>query len=53
MTPEAEINFSMKIDKEHAIRRWLATCLRPHLWAFYGSIIVVDVIAIIAIKGGK
>jgi hypothetical protein len=50
---EAEIDFSMTIDKTHAVRRWLKTCLRPHLWAFYGTIILVDVIGIVAIRSSK
>src|SRR5438477_10919688 len=45
-----EIDFSMMIDKTHAVRRWLKTCLRPHLLAFYGTIILVDVIGIVAIR---
>jgi hypothetical protein len=47
---EDEIDFFMKIDKTRAVRRWLKTCLRPHLLIFYGIIILVDVIGIIAIK---
>jgi hypothetical protein len=47
---DSEIDFSMMIDKTHAVRRWLKTCLRPHLLAFYGTIILVDVIGIVAIR---
>jgi hypothetical protein len=47
---EAEIDFSMAIDKTHAARRWLKTCIRPHLWVFYGSMVVVDVIGIVVIR---
>ena len=47
---EGEIDFSMRIDKTHALCRWLKTCFRPHLVAFYGTIILVDVIGIIAIR---
>ncbi len=47
---EGEIDFSMRIDKTHAFYRWLKTCFRPHLVAFYGTIILVDVIGIIAIR---
>jgi hypothetical protein len=50
VTNESEIDFFMPIDKSLAVRRWLKTCLRPHLLAFYGTIILVDVIGIIAIK---
>ena len=49
---EADIDFSMKIDKTDAAQRWLSTCLRrPHLWLFYGTIMVVDLIGICVIKG--
>lgn len=47
---ENDIDFSMKIDKSKAFRRWLTTCWRPHLWVFYGAIIVVDVVGIFVIR---
>lgn len=47
---EDQIDFSMTIDKSNAARRWLRTCWRPHLWAFYGVIIVVEVIGIAVLK---
>jgi hypothetical protein len=50
---ETEIDFSMSIDKSRAVRRWLKTCWRPHLWIFYGTIIAVDVIGIFAIRSTK
>jgi hypothetical protein len=50
---EADIDFSMKIDKTDATRRWLKACARHHLIFFYGSIIVIDVIGILVIKGRK
>jgi len=50
---ENEIDFSMQIDKAHAFGRWLMTCCRPHLWTFYGTIILVDVIGIVAIRSSK
>ena len=50
---ENHIDFSMAIDKTHAVRRWLKVCFRPHLFFFYGTIILVDVIGIIAIKKGE
>lgn len=50
---ETEIDFSMMINKTNALGRWLKTCLRPHLLAFYGAIILVDVIGVIAIKRGE
>ncbi len=45
-----EIDFSMAIEKKRALLRWLGTCLRPHLIAFYGMIIVIDVIGIVLIR---
>src|SRR5439155_61930 len=50
---ETEIDFSMSIDKSRAVRRWLKTCWRPHLWIFYGTIIAVDVIGIFALRSVK
>jgi hypothetical protein len=50
---EAEIDFSMAIDKTQAVRRWLKACWRPHVWIFYGTIIAVDVIGIIAIRNSN
>jgi hypothetical protein len=52
---EADINFSMKIDKSHAAREWFKTCWR-HLYFFYGIIFAIDFIGIFVIKqvaGGK
>lgn len=43
---EAEIDFSMRIDKTDAVCRWFKTCWRPHLWLFYGAILVMDAIGI-------
>lgn len=48
-----QIDFNMAVNKQRAFRRWLRTCLRWHLILFYGSIIIVDVIGIVLIKGGK
>lgn len=47
---EAEIDFSMKIDKTDAAWRWFKTCWRYHLCLFYGTIVVVDVIGIFVIR---
>ena len=49
---EADIDFSMAIDKTDAVSKWFKTLWRPHLWPFYGAIIVVDVIGIF-IVGSK
>jgi hypothetical protein len=50
---ETDIDFSMKVDKTDAARRWFKTCWRYHLAFFYGTIIVIDVIGIFIIKGSK
>lgn len=47
---EAEVDFSMLIDKSDALRRWAMTCWRPHLVMFYGIIVAVDVIGILLIR---
>lgn len=39
---EADIDFSMAIDKTDAGRRWLRTCFRPHLVALYATMAAVD-----------
>jgi hypothetical protein len=49
----ADIDFCMAIDKTDAARRWFKTCWRPHLWFFYVTIIVVDVIGIFVIRSTK
>lgn len=43
------IDFAMRPDRTHAFCRWFKTCWRPHLWVFYGAIIVIDVVGIILI----
>lgn len=48
--PESEIDFSMAIDKEKAFRRWLRTCIRPHLVAFYGAIVIVEMVGIFVVR---
>jgi hypothetical protein len=50
---EADIDFSMKIDKTDAARRWFKTCWRYHLFFFYGTIIGIDVVGIFVIIGSK
>lgn len=47
---ESQIDFAMDIDKTDKWRTWLKTCVRPHLWLFYGSMILVDVLAIVLIR---
>ena len=50
---ETDIDFSMRIDKTHAARKWLQACRRYHLIAFYGSIIAIEIIGMFFIKGKK
>jgi hypothetical protein len=50
---EADIDFSMNIDKTDAALRWFKTCWRYHLCFFYGTIIAIDVVGIFVIKGSK
>lgn len=52
-TPNLNIDFKMKVDKSKRVRGWLGTLFRWHLLLFYGSIIVVDIVGILLIKGGK
>jgi hypothetical protein len=47
---EADIDFSMVIDKTNAVCEWLKTCFRYHILAFYGTIIAIDVIGIFIIR---
>jgi hypothetical protein len=47
---ERDIDFSMAVDKTNAARRWFKTCWRPHLWIFYGAIIVIEVVGIFVIR---
>ena len=45
------VTFSMQIDKAKGARTWLRTCMRPHLLVFYGSIVVIDGVGIVYLKG--
>jgi hypothetical protein len=41
--PDDVIDFKMAPDKSDAIKGWLKVCFcRPHLYAFYGSIIIIE-----------
>jgi hypothetical protein len=50
---EGQIDFSMRIDKSNAFCNWLATCFRPHLWIFYGTLVAVDVVGIVVLRGSS
>ena len=47
---ETKINFVMTPNKDHAFCNWIKTCFRFHLLFFYGTIVAVDVIAIIVVR---
>jgi hypothetical protein len=47
--PATDTDFSMTIDKTNAVSRWLKTCGRPHLWPFYGTILMLDVVGIFVV----
>jgi|SRR5579863_2940084 len=48
---ESAIDFSMALEQSGRFKKWRDICLcRPHLWAFYGSIIVIEVLGIIFIR---
>ena len=47
---DADIDFSMKIDKKCYFWEWLKACKRPHLVFFYGVIIALDVVGIFLIR---
>lgn len=50
VTVPGDIDFTMTPDKTGAARRWLVACRRPHLCLFYGTIILVDIVGIFAIR---
>ena len=47
---ETAIDFNMTPAKPDPVRSWLTTCKRPHLCAFYGAIVIVDVVGIFVIR---
>lgn len=52
--PEDQINFSMRPEKGtrgQACWAWFKSCFRPHLWVFYGAILVIDLVIGIFIVG--
>ncbi len=49
---EADIDFNMTPDKTDATQRWFKTCWRPHLFLFYGGLVVIEVVGLVTIKGG-
>lgn len=48
---EADIDFAMEPEKTQPRTQWLRLCVsRPHLWFFYGPIIVVESLGILIMK---
>jgi len=51
MKNDADIDFIMEPEKPNPMKQWLRTCLsRPHLWIFYGSIILVEFFGILVMR---
>jgi hypothetical protein len=51
---DTDIDFAMEPRKTQPVRQWLLTSVsRPHLWFFYGSIILIDVVGIILMRTSK
>ncbi len=48
----ADVDLSLKIDKSRPFCGWVKTSFRPHLFMFYGVIIVLDVVGIFLVRGG-
>lgn len=46
-----EIDFSMQADRGSPLRDWAKTCIRPHLWVFYGAIVIGEGIGLLLTKG--
>jgi hypothetical protein len=49
--PPQDINFSMETDRSHPAREWLGASFRPHIFVFYGAIILGEVLGLLFIKG--
>lgn len=47
---EVDIDFAMEIDRTEAFTKWLRTCRRPHLLAFYGAMVTVNIIGIFVVR---
>ncbi len=48
-TDPSDVDFNMLIDKDHAFTRWLRTCRRPHLVAFYATMLGIEAVGSITI----
>jgi hypothetical protein len=49
--PETDIDFSMRVDRSKARSRFWEASWRPHIYLFYGAIIVADIVTIFVVKG--
>jgi hypothetical protein len=48
---DADIDFIMEPEKPQPLKQWLRACLsRPHMWIFYGSIILVEFFGIFVMR---
>lgn len=45
-----DIDFAMIIDKSRPVAGWFDTCFRHHLVAFYGTIMVVNVVGLLLVR---
>jgi hypothetical protein len=48
---DADVDLKMSIDRSRSVRRWYEACRRPHNAAFYGAMLVGNVLALVLIKG--
>jgi hypothetical protein len=49
-TPEERIDFVMTPMKATIPWSWLRACFRPHLWAFYLTMMVIDTVGIFVVR---
>ena len=52
-TDESDIDFSMQINKDDAFHLWLCACFRHHLLAFYGFIVLTEILGVVWLAGTK
>lgn len=50
-TAPKEIDFSMDTHPARPFAGWIKTSLRPHLWVFYGTIVLGEAIGLGLVKG--
>jgi hypothetical protein len=47
----SDVDLQMSIDKSRPVRQWLQAWLRPHNVAFYGALLVGEVITLLLTRG--